>query len=179
MYASWRNDLEAARHRGRRDPTSRYAQLATVAPDGHPRCRTVVVRRVDDDAIVFVTDARSAKVADLDHEPWAELCWYFRDARAQFRLAGKVAPLDAAETSALWEAMSEAGRRSFAWPPPGAPLADPDAFEVEAPATPPDTFLALRLEVHAVDELELRPSPHRRRRYERVDGTWRAEPVNP
>jgi len=83
-----------------------------------------------------VTDARSAKIADLDHQPWAELCWYFRDARGQFRL---VAP----------------------------------------PATAPDTFAALRLEVHEVDHLELRPSPHRRHRYRRREAGWRREPINP
>lgn len=59
--------------------TARFAQLATLTPEGRPSVRTVVVRQVhnNDGSIQMTTDSRSMKIAGLRRCAWGELCWYF------------------------------------------------------------------------------------------------------
>ncbi|MEM9875489.1 MAG: pyridoxamine 5'-phosphate oxidase family protein, partial [Myxococcota bacterium] len=136
--AKWHDDLEVARIRHRRDPTGGYAQLATVDGSGRPRCRTVVVRDVDAarDTLAVVFDARSAKHQELRATPWVEMCWYFRKTREQFRLHGRAHTGDASVRDAFWRRLSDAARRTFSWPAPGAPR-DETAAPDPDDATPP------------------------------------------
>ena len=79
--------LRGAREREGRSPAARWLQLATVAPDGTPRVRTLVFRGwADGAALDLLTDGRSAKPAELRHQPAVELCWLLPKARCQFRL---------------------------------------------------------------------------------------------
>jgi len=57
----------------------RYVQLATIRADNRPANRTLVFRGFleDTDQLKFVIDARSQKVDQIFHQPWAEACWYF------------------------------------------------------------------------------------------------------
>jgi len=90
--APWRSPLARALHRNRAATESRYLQLATVTPEGHPANRTVVFRGFygDTDQIKIITDNRTEKIPHLQHHPWAELCWYFSKTREQFRIFGKI-----------------------------------------------------------------------------------------
>jgi pyridoxamine 5'-phosphate oxidase len=64
-------------------------QLATVAPDGTPRVRTLVFRGwSDDDAFDLLTDDRSAKPAELRQQPAVELCWLLPKAAVSSACAG-------------------------------------------------------------------------------------------
>ena len=184
----WRPALDAARRANERLPASRYAQLATVRPDGRPANRTVVVRGLLDpgDLIAVTTDARSAKVADLALLPWAELCWTFSETREQFRLLGRVTVVgpDAVgrfseERGRVWSELPEPSRRSFAWPTPGAPRAGDSAFDVETPEGPPPNFALLVLGPEWVEHLDLRPQPHARTRFVLAEASWGVERVNP
>ncbi|QQE64564.1 pyridoxamine 5'-phosphate oxidase [Leptolyngbya sp. BL0902] len=193
--APWRSPLARALHRNRSKPHSRYAQLATLSANGRPTNRTVVFRGFYDgnNALMFVTDIRSAKVADVTQHPWGELCWYFTQTREQFRLAGAIHLVTAAtEDPTLrqarqerWEALSEASRQSFYWPDPGhSRCDDPAAFEpspaVDNLLDPPPSFSLGFLQPDAVDHLELRGSPQNRTQYQRLeDGTWTMQAVNP
>lgn len=63
-------------------PTNKYIQVATVRRDGRPACRTVVYRGFRDEQsmvpkLTFTTDSRSEKVGQVQHQSWAEICWYF------------------------------------------------------------------------------------------------------
>jgi len=178
--ASWQDDLDVARAKHRRDPTSRYAQLATTDADGRPRCRTVVVRTFEPETarLLVATDARSAKVTQLERSRWVELCWYFRKTREQFRLLAQGSILHGDITRKLWASLSPSGRRSFLWPAPGQPRAPSSRFEVDDPAAPPPSFVGLALDVDEVDHLVLGGDPHQRRRFRRADG-WQREALNP
>lgn len=185
----WRLPLDAARSAQPADPSTRYAQLATVRPDGRPANRTVVVRDLVGPSArpLFTSDARSAKLDDLNAEPRAELCWYFGPTREQFRLSGVVEVVGDDAPAGLaslrhnaWDALPDGSRRTFAWPPPGAPRADPAAFEGDTPVGPPAEFLVLLLDPEWVEHLDLRTHPHTRIRYVRdAKGGWSAEAVNP
>ncbi|PZU96577.1 MAG: pyridoxamine 5'-phosphate oxidase [Leptolyngbya sp.] len=189
--APWRSALARALHRNRSRPYSRYFQLATITPAGRPANRTVVFRGwlPDSNTLTLVTDQRSAKVADIAAHPWAEACWYFTDTREQFRLAGSIQVVTAADvdpslTAArqnFWEALSDNARQQFYWPHPAQPrTAEADFSPREIQAAPPAEFCLVLLQPNHVDHLELRGEPQNRALYDRQpDGTWQVKVVNP
>lgn len=188
----WRPSLDLALHRNRLHPGVRLVQLATVRPDRRPAIRTVVFRGFLDDAcrLIFTTDVRSAKRAEIEAHPGGELCWYFPQTREQFRLSGNLDVIDSTVRSLelqrrraeVWAELSEETQASFTWPPPGE-IRDPS---VPFPSVPPDpknpveTFALLILAPMEVDHLELQGSPQHRWRYV-VDaqGRWSGREINP
>lgn len=182
----WRPLLREARQReGSRSPQGRWLQLASVAADGSPRVRTLVFRGWAGSAqLDLLSDARSAKAGELALQPAVELCWLLPRARAQFRLRGRVEPLDAAreqrERERHWRTLSPAARALWDWPPPGAPLDANVSFAAEcSEAEPmPASFLLLRIGLSQVELLDLNRHPHSRRRW-RAESGWLEEALNP
>lgn len=181
----WRALLRGAREREGRSPAARWLQLATVAPDGTPRVRTLVFRGwADGAALDLLTDGRSAKPAELQHQPVVELCWLLPRARCQFRLQGAVlrlpADVDREERQRHWQRLTPSGRALWGWPEPGAPFNAAEDFPLElADDTPmPEQFQLLRIDLAQVELLELRDHPHQRRRWRRADG-WHEQRLNP
>lgn len=187
----WVAPLDAAIGAQSHDPTSRYAQLATVRPDGKPANRTVVIRgRIGPRASLLVTtDARSAKADELRASPWAELCWYFTTSREQFRIFGGVRLIgpdggdgsDLGEARArVWEGLPVASKRSFAGPAPGTERGEEPADASTAPESPSDHFLLLVIDPESVDALDLKTEPHRRVLYRREGSEgWSSKWINP
>ncbi len=181
----WRSLLRGARKREGRSPAARWLQLATVAPDGSPRVRTLVFRGwVAGAALDLLTDGRSTKTAELQQQPAVELCWLLPKARCQFRLRGNVLtlPTDVGreERQRHWHQLTPSGRALWGWPEPGAAFDASEDFPVElADETPqPEHFQLLRIELAQVELLELRDHPHQRRRW-RQDRGWHEERLNP
>jgi len=190
--APWRAVLGRALHRNRSRAHSRYVQLATVDPEGRPHNRTVVFRGFCPGAndLSFVTDSRSDKVEQINHCPWAEVCWYFTDTREQFRLAGEMQlvtvdspqPSLQQERQRLWQQLSASARQQFTWPQPGVSRATPNALTQPSPdpSMPLPTFCVLILHPDQVDHLELRGTPQTRHRYRCTpEHTWQSESINP
>ncbi|ERN42883.1 PPOX class probable FMN-dependent enzyme, alr4036 family [Rubidibacter lacunae KORDI 51-2] len=192
--APWRSPIARALHRNRSDAHARFFQLATVMPDGRPANRTVVFRGFfpNTDTLEVVTDARSEKVAQIDRQPWGEVCWYFTKTREQFRIAGRLKFVSADATDAdlqrerqeRWYDLSDSARLQFIWPQPKASRdSDRNAFFVKAPAAntkPASTFNLLLVEPVAVDWLELRGDPQNRTLFLQTDdGKWSVRSVNP
>ncbi|HEY9620726.1 MAG TPA: Npun_F5749 family FMN-dependent PPOX-type flavoprotein, partial [Crinalium sp.] len=175
--ALWRSPLSRALHRNRALVYARYVQLATVREDGRPANRTVVFRRFLDDSnqLVFVTDARSEKVGQIQQQSWGEVCWYFPKTREQFRLLGVLTlvthdfpePTLSKARHQLWHDLSDASRVQFAWPESGKPRAANELFHPAPPdpLTPLPNFCLLLLDPTQVDHLELRGEPQNRDRY--------------
>ena len=181
----WRSLLRGAREREGRSPLSRWLQLATVAVDGTPRVRTLVFRGWGGPASLdLLTDSRSSKAAELEHQPAAELCWLLPKARCQFRLRGRHLLLpqeqDQEQRLRLWRQLTPSGRSLWAWPPPGQPLdrSAPFPSALEEGLDQPESFLLLRFELSQVELLELGPQPHHRRRWRAASG-WLEEWLNP
>ncbi len=179
----WRALLSSAQHREGRSPSARWLQLATVAADGTPRVRTLVFRGWAEAATLdLLTDARSAKAAELALQPAVELCWLFPKARSQFRLRGcvQVAADETEQRAHHWRNLSAEGRCLWGWPPPGEPYeagADfPLALDDNTPV--PVHFQLLRLAVERVELLDLVPHPHRRLLWCITDH-WRELHLNP
>lgn len=186
----WQSLVAAALAASDDDPTVRFAQLATVARNGAPYTRTVVIRefRPETGELRIVTDVRSRKVGHLRADPRAALCWYLTSSRQQFRFRGRVMLVDETADepdqelrSSAWTALSASTRQQFYWPVPGTPRTH-RSFDSSVPPEdePPDTFVLLRVLPDFVDHLVLTPLPHRRTFYRRDDtGHWWMQPVNP
>ena len=182
--APWQIPLSRAQHRNRSLPNARYAQLATVRPDGHPANRTVVFRGMGEerDQLAFVTDARSQKYEHIHSCPWGELCWYFPKTREQFRIHGQLTlQSEGTQRQTWWNNLSTAAQAQFLWPTPGAPREFDAVFDdLETPlVSPPTHFCVLLLEPFTVDYLLLRGSPHNRYLYTRQTDGWTTQEVNP
>lgn len=188
----WRALLNRALYRNRSLPHARYLQLATIRNDGKPANRTVVFRGFleGSDHLQFVTDTRSEKAHQIAHHPWGEICWYFPKTREQFRISGNLILVREKhpETSLLkarliaWQQLSDAARQQFAWPHPGAPRAEAEAFSPPQPSftEPLSNFCLLLLEPQQVDFLELRGEPQNRYIYRlESERTWVMQTVNP
>lgn len=167
---------------GARDPGSpcRHVTVATIAEDGAPTLRTVVLRGADPAAqtLRFHTDTRSHKYAELQRDPRAELHAYDRAAKVQIRARGTVALHTAdATTAALWAQTPEPGKSAYRQPvAPGAPLATPGG--AEGPLLSDEAgyrhFVAAILHVDALEWLYLADGGHRRARLTRHGDAWLA-----
>ncbi|WP_337176516.1 Npun_F5749 family FMN-dependent PPOX-type flavoprotein [Paludisphaera sp.] len=188
----WRPSLDLALHRNRTRPEMRLVQLATVRPDGGPAIRTVVFRGFLDDVrrLIFTTDSRSSKRAEIEADPRGEICWYFPESREQFRVSGVLELVGPGEADPdlgqarddLWAELSDETRASFTWPTPREPRDDMARFASPPPSpeTPAENFLLMILTATAVDHLELRAIPHHRWIYEAdAHGRWTGREVNP
>jgi pyridoxamine 5'-phosphate oxidase len=186
--APWRSPLARALHRNRALANARYVQLATVRPDGRPANRTIVFRGFLDEAIQFVVDRRSEKPAQIEQQPYGEICWYFPKTREQFRLLGTLTLVseDASDPELLktrrqmWHDLSDGARSQFAWAHPGQPRAAPETFTAPPPdpLQPLPQFCLLLFHPIQVDYLELRGDPQNRYLYEKK-AEWEMRSINP
>ncbi|MEL7050042.1 MAG: pyridoxamine 5'-phosphate oxidase [Pseudomonadota bacterium] len=80
--------LEEAGREELNDPNA--MTLATVDADGLPNARTVLLKDVEDDSLVFYTNYGSKKAEELDEAGKAALLFHWKSIRRQIRLRGKV-----------------------------------------------------------------------------------------
>jgi len=171
----------------------RLTPCCRTPKDGRPANRTVVFRGFlgETETLTFVTDARSSKVQEVDHDDRAEACLYLPITREQFRVSGRLQVVGHAcadsglldARRAAWERMSEGGRAQFAWPHPGLPRLEEDeggaavGSAVPLDAAPLDTFCLVLLAPEEVDWLSLKSN--RRMAHRKHEGGWQAEELNP
>lgn len=191
--APWRSLLARALHKNRSLPYARYFQLATVRADGRPGNRTVVFRGFLDDTnqLKIITDSRSQKVEQINHQAWGEACWYFPKTREQFRLAGQLTLVgdDYSDKvlknarQATWQELSDSARLQFAWPDPGEARAEDNSVFAPPPPDPEralPNFCLLLLNPVWVDRLELRGDPQNRwLYYQNSSHDWVEQAINP
>jgi len=88
--------------------------LATVDAEGRPDARVVLLRRITATSLVWFTDRRSAKGAQLAAVPHAALVLHWQPLERQVRLRGGVQELDDAASDAYF-ASRPRGSRLSAW----------------------------------------------------------------
>ncbi|MEC8096023.1 MAG: pyridoxamine 5'-phosphate oxidase, partial [Cyanobacteriota bacterium] len=79
-----------------------------------------------------------------------------------------------------WQKLSPPGRSVWAWPNPGELLSEAGPWPrevVDGEAVPPHLLL-LRIHLSQVEQLDLKPHPHCRRRWQRHDH-WCEQRLNP
>jgi pyridoxamine 5'-phosphate oxidase len=91
--------------------------VATVADDGTPSARMVLLKGVDRRGFVFHTNYRSQKGQELLAQPRAALVWRWFALERQVRVVGRGEPVGAAESDAYF-ATRPRGAQIGAWASP-------------------------------------------------------------
>ena len=163
--------------------------LATVAPDGQPSTRVVLVKDVDERGLVWYTNYQSRKGQELMHNPRAALQFHWVSLERVVRIEGSVAPV-ASEESDAYFASRPLDSRLGAWASPQSQVISSRAVLVANaakaalqhglnPQRPPH-WGGYRLVPHAWEFWAGRPSRlHDRLRYRLMDGQWVRERLAP
>lgn len=164
--------------------------LATAGPDGKPSARAVMVRGVEDDALVFFSDARSVKGRQLQDSPYAAGVLLWPSLGRQVRVEGSVELVDAAITRESFAARPAEARLPV-WVAQqsevvssraqleGA-LREARARFADGEVPMPDWWTGYRLVASAVEFWQEREDRlHDRVRYRREDLRWTVERLAP
>ena len=143
--------------------------VASVAADGAPTVRTVVLRGADEArrTLRFHTDARSRKFAELQREPRCSILAYDHDAKVQVRAEGLAKLHNRDERAAAhWDETRTMSRECYRQPSgPGERLADPAQAQSDGALSEAEgftNFVAVELHVRALEWLYLAAAGHRR-----------------
>ncbi|KQO63556.1 pyridoxal 5'-phosphate synthase [Curtobacterium sp. Leaf261] len=185
--------LDAAEQQEVSEPLS--MTLATASPDGIPHARTVDVKSIDDDGLVFGTSEDSPKGRDLTENPYAALQVYWRETKQQLRFEGRIVRLDDAASYALFASRSPKSRAATAAADQSAPFpvdeldstigalidtANGMLGEHGDDVPRPDSWRAWRLEPTSVEFWQSsRDRMHRRLEYRRATGGWTVVHLQP
>ena len=150
--------------------------LATVGAGGWPGARTVVLRQADARlaTLVFYTDSRSPKVAELMAAPHASFVFWSKRLSWQLRVQAHITvQTSGSQVDEVWERMrqSPAAGDYLAPAAPGALL--PGASEPPAPAGLQHHLAIVTAQVLAIDWLELARAGHRRAVLTSTTFEWR------
>ena len=109
QFDAWYRDAEAA------EPKNPGAMtLATATADGRPSTRMVLLKGCDAGGFVFYTNLNSAKAAELDANPYASLCFYWKALGRQVRIDGRVERVSEDEADAYFATRAR-GSQIGAW----------------------------------------------------------------
>lgn len=95
-------------------PLANAMTLATVAADGAPTARVVLLKGVEDGGFVFYTNYASRKGRELAARPEACLVFLWSELERQVRIEGRVARIGAQDSDAYYDSRP-LGARLSAW----------------------------------------------------------------
>ncbi|MFQ5775399.1 MAG: pyridoxamine 5'-phosphate oxidase [Kiloniellaceae bacterium] len=98
VFKGWLKEAEASEPN---DPTA--MTLATVAEDGMPSARMVLLKAVDERGFVFYTNVESRKGRHLLAHPKGALVFHWKSLGRQVRVEGEVRRVDDAEADAYFD----------------------------------------------------------------------------
>jgi pyridoxamine 5'-phosphate oxidase len=148
-----------------------HPTVATLAMDGRPRLRTVILRACDVShrSLRFHTDVRSEKVSEIRRDPRASLHFYEPSSKIQLRLEGvATVNMDNDVADAAWAESRDFSRQAYGiMPGPGAEIPAGADFTLPEPsheATAPGrvNFCAVTVKIKSLEWLYLASAGHRR-----------------
>lgn len=181
--------FDEARASGVAEPNA--MTLATVAPDGTPSARVVLLKSFDARGFTFHTNYDSRKGRELATNPRAALCFFWQPLERQLRIEGTVERVTTEESEAYFRTRPVAAQIG-AWvsqqSSPIASRAELERLQAEltqrfaaGPVPRPEHWGGMRVVPQAVEFWQGRPSRvHDRILYTRQpDGTWRRQRLSP
>jgi len=109
QFQRWFHDAQAAEL-----PLANAMTLATVAADGAPAARVVLLKGVENGGFVFYSNYASRKGRELAAQPRACLVFLWSDLERQVRIEGRVEKVAAADSDAYYVSRP-LGARLSAW----------------------------------------------------------------
>lgn len=165
--------------------------LATVAQDGRPAARIVLLKGVTDDGLVFYSNYDSRKGRELDVHPAAALLFHWVELERQVRIEGTVQRVASAQSDAYFASRPRLSRLGAWASPQSQVIADRAWLErefaeareryaaVDSIPRPPQ-WGGYRLAPVSVEFWQGRSSRlHDRIRYRRDATAWRIERLAP
>lgn len=176
----FQSDRARAREAG--DPMAAVCVLATVAEDGKPEARTLVLRQVEDDLALFMHES-SPKWRQLQNG--GSINTYWPSIELQYRMQFTTVPIDPSVVAASWQYRRETPKR-MDWfydlkQPQSTPIASReqlqlglDELSLPEPVTAPATARGLLIKPTQLERLDLNELSglHDRRRYNLVGMQW-------
>lgn len=163
-------------------PTPNAMTLATVAIDGTPGARIVLLKGADPQGFVFYTNYRSRKGRELAANPRAALVFHWIELEREVRIEGAVEKTSAAESDAYFSSRPLGSRHAAIASPQSAVVANRAVLEArfaevaknqgDQPARPAH-WGGYRLNPMAVEFWQGRRNRlHDRLLYSRAGGRW-------
>jgi pyridoxamine 5'-phosphate oxidase len=126
QFASWYEDAVA---QGTLQPDAMI--VATVARDGRPSARAVLLRGVDERGFCFYTNFESRKGREIADNPRAAIVFHWPEALRQVRVTGRVEQVTHEESDAYWRNRPEPSRVSAWASRQSEPIASRAALEAQ------------------------------------------------
>jgi pyridoxamine-phosphate oxidase len=179
--------IEEARERGAPHPAS--VAFVTVGEGGRPSARTVTVKRIEDDALVFTTALWTRKAKEIEANPEVALLFHWPSLGRQAHITGEAVLADRALAEELFDERDVAHRFQTLVSRQGEPIDDLASLrdrlahlvEVqEAPPACPEDWGALRVLPSTIELwAEASDRLHERRLFEREEGGWSETLLSP
>ncbi len=184
-FQAW---LDDAKRHGVHEPTA--MALATVDEHNHPSVRMVLLKHADEQGFVFYTNTESPKALDLDHCPFASLCFYWNPPGRQVRVNGRVELVSTEEADAYFNSrpyLSRIGARASRQSQPLDGYAELErAVASEMVRHPrgrvprPKNWTGYRVIPQMIELWQERPfRMHERLQYTRAGSRWNEQPLFP
>jgi pyridoxamine-phosphate oxidase len=184
LLASW---LQDAREAHLAEPSS--AAFVTVGEGGRPSARTVSLKRIEDDALLFTSALWTRKARELQRNPHVALLFHWPSLGRQVHVAGEVAIAERALAEELFDERDAAHRLQTIVSRQGEPIDDLKPLRqrlahlretMESPPVCPPDWGALRVRAEAVEFwLQDDDRLHDRLLYERSADGWSLTRLSP
>jgi pyridoxamine-phosphate oxidase len=179
--------LAEARAAGASEPGA--VAFVTVGEGGRPSARTVLLKRVEEDALVFTSALWTRKAREIADNPHVALLFHWPPAGRQVHVAGRATVAERELAVELFTARDPSHQMQTLLSRQGEPIEDIEALRarhahlmdhMEAPLECPPDWGAIRVVPGAIEFWREAPDRmHDRLLYERTADGWRSSCLSP